>query len=319
VHNAGGSDRMLRLFRQIVAEHRKAPFEAIHTLWSVRANLTAIAAARLLRLPVLVYFGAGELAALPDTARFGRQLSHKGRLAFRIAAAAANRVGAQSGYIVELARRRGVVAERMPLGVALDRWPPLPPRSRAAGAPARLLHVAHITPVKDHGMLLTALARLQEMGIAFELDCIGIDVAGDGVIQRRAAELGLSQQIRFHGFLPHHEMRPYFEAADVLVLTSRYEAGPLVVLEAAVAGVPSVGTNVGHLAEWAPTAARVVEPRDGEGLALALADVLSNEDDRLQLAARAQERAVAENADVTTRRFRQTYAQMRAGALRVRQ
>ncbi len=168
-------------------------------------------------------------------------------------------------------------------------------------------------------MLLTALARLQAMGIAFEIDCIGIDVAGDGVIQRRAAELGLSQRIRFHGFLPHHEMRPYFEAADVLVLTSRYEAGPLVVLEAAVAGVPSVGTNVGHLAEWAPTAARVVEPRDGEGLALALADVLSNEDDRLQLAARAQERAVAENADVTTRRFRQTYAQMRAGASRVRQ
>jgi glycosyltransferase involved in cell wall biosynthesis len=106
------------------------------------------------------------------------------------------------------------------------------------------------------------------------------------------------------------QTRPYFEAADLLVVTSRYEAGPLVVLEAAVVGVPTVGTNVGHLSEWAPAAARVVEPRDSVGLAQALAEILSSEDARLRLAARAHERALAENADVTARRFRQIYSEM---------
>jgi len=310
IHNAGGNQHLVRLFRQIVAEHRRSAFDVIHTLWSTRANLTAIAAAKWLGLPVLLYYGAGELAALDDTARFGRQLSLRGRLWFHLAAAGADRIGAQSDYIVALARTRGVSAERIPLGVALDRWPPLPPRHRAPGAPAKLLHVANITAVKDHGMLLSAAARLQAMGLAFELDLIGYDVAEDGAMQRRAAELGLADRVRFHGFMHHHLMRPFFEAADLLVLTSRYEAGPLVVMEAAVAGVPTIGTNVGYLAEWTPSAARVVEPRDSDGLAQTIADVLSNEDSRIRLATRAQERALAENADVTSHHFRRIYQEM---------
>lgn len=310
IHNAGGHNQVVRLFRQIVSEHRRSPFEVIHTLWSPRGNLVAVAAAKWLRLPVLLYYGAGELAALPDIAHFGRQLSPKGRLSFRLAVAGADRIAAQSGYVVELARKRGVSAERIPLGVALDRWSPLPPRRRLDGAPARLLHVAAFTPVKDHGMLLDAVARLKAMGVAFELDVIGVDVAGDGAVERRAVSLGLSGQVRFHGFLQHHAQRPYFEAADLLVVTSRYEAGPLVVLEAGVVGVPTIGTNVGHLSEWAPAAARVVEPRDSVGLAQALADVLADEDARLRLAAQAHERALAENADVTARRFRRIYSEL---------
>ena len=36
--------------------------------------------------------------------------------------------------------------------------------------------------------------------------------------------------------------------ADLFWLTSRHEAGPVAVLEAAVAGVPTVGTAVGQVA-----------------------------------------------------------------------
>jgi glycosyltransferase involved in cell wall biosynthesis len=310
VHNAGGAQHVLRLFRQIVTEHRRSPFDVIHTLWSTRANVVAVAAAKWLSVPVLVYYGAGELAALPDTARFGRQLSARGRFWLRVVTAAADRVGAQSQFVVDLAIARGIDAQRMPLGVALDRWPCLAPRRRMPGAPARLLYVAYLTQVKDPDMLLRAAQRLRDLKVEFEIDCIGADVAGDGAFARLAADLGLQQRIRFHGFMQHHKMRPYFEAADVLVLTSRYEAGPLVVLEAAIAGVPTVGTNVGHLSEWAPTAARVVEPRDAAALADSLAEVLTDEDMRLQLAMQAQARALSENADVTTRRFQDVYMEL---------
>lgn len=310
VHNAMGTRFVLRLFSQILAEHRRAPFDVVHTAWSIRANLVAIAAAKLLGAPVLLFFGTGELAALPDIGRFGRQLSFRGRLGFKLAVAGADRVAVQSGYLVELARRLGLPTTRMPLGVALDRWPQMDPRRRMAGAPARLLHVGHITPVKDHGLLLDAMAGLHAMGLDFELDVVGIDVAGDGRIARRAGELGLADRIRFHGFLHHQAMRPLFEKADLLIMTSRYEAGPLVVLEAAVAGVPVVGTNVGHLTEWAPMAARVVEPRDGAGLAAIIAEVLADDDLRMRLAIEAQSRALAENADVTTEQFRKLYQDM---------
>lgn len=310
VRNAMGNRFVFRLFRQILAEHREKPFDVVHTAWSIRANLAAIAAAKFMRVPVLVYFGSAELASLPDISGFERQTSFRGRLSFRAVVAGADRVAVQSGYLVELARGLGVPTTRMPLGVALDRWPQMPPRRRLAGAPARLLHVAHMTPVKDHEMLLAAAAELDARGVSFELDVIGIDVAGDGRIAGRAAELGLADRVRFHGFLPHPAMRPFFEKADLLVMTSRYEAGPLVVLEAATAGVPSVGTNVGHLAEWAPTAARVVEPRDGIGLAAVIAEVLADEDLRLRLATEAQKKSLTENADVTTEQFRKVYREM---------
>lgn len=78
VHNARGNRHVLRLLDQIIVEHLRAPFDVIHTAWSVRANLTAIVAAKMLRVPVPLYLGAGELAALSDTERFGRQLSLRG-------------------------------------------------------------------------------------------------------------------------------------------------------------------------------------------------------------------------------------------------
>jgi glycosyltransferase involved in cell wall biosynthesis len=109
--------------------------------------------------------------------------------------------------------------------------------------------------------------------------------------------------VRFLGFRTQRELRPLLESADLLVLSSRHEAGPLVLLEAAVVGVPTVGTAVGHLAEWAPSAACVAAVGDRVGLARAVQRVLGDESLRLQLAEAAQRRAACEDADYTARTF----------------
>jgi glycosyltransferase involved in cell wall biosynthesis len=95
--------------------------------------------------------------------------------------------------------------------------------------------------------------------------------------------------------------------ADILVLSSRHEAGPLVVLEAAIVGVPTVGTAVGHVAEWAPEAAVAVPVRDPEALAFATLRILEDDEQRLALAREAQRRALACDADWTVRRFETLY------------
>ena len=94
-------------------------------------------------------------------------------------------------------------------------------------------------------------------------------------------------------------------------MASRHEAGPLVALEAAVVGVPTVGTAVGHLAEWAPTAAWTAPVGDCVALAKAIEHVLGDEELRLRLAATAQRLAIREDADSTARAFDALYRHWR--------
>jgi glycosyltransferase involved in cell wall biosynthesis len=194
------------------------------------------------------------------------------------------------------AEELGFDAERLTLGVALDRWPVRAPRTRPAGRAFRLLSVGSINRVKDHTTLLRAVALLRARGVDICLDCVGEDTLG-GAAARLAAELGLDQVVRFHGFLPYDALRARFEDADALVVSSRHEADPIAALEAAVAGLAVVGTAVGHLTEWAPDAALICEPANAAALAAVITAVVHDESLRLRLARAAQARAVDNNAD----------------------
>ncbi len=308
IHNAGRRRSGRTMFAQLMAEHRRGPFQIIHSSWSVVAHMIAVLAGRILGVPSLVYLCNRELAHFPDIAT--PQSSRLGRMMVRFALDQATRVAASSDPTVEQARRVGVAATRLPFGIALDHWPPSPPRRRDPGRPARLLHVGAIVPIKDHELLLQTLEGLKAMGADFQIDIVGEDVSGEDWVRRRVDALGLGDRVRFPGFVPHHELRALFLEADLQLVTSRHEGAPLVVLEAAVAGVPTVGTRVGHLAEWAPDAARIVDPRDAQGLVQAVIEILADEDARIALARQAQQRALAEDADATSRRFRALYADL---------
>jgi glycosyltransferase involved in cell wall biosynthesis len=211
--------------------------------------------------------------------------------------------------IIDSLRALGFDPLRVPFGVDLAKWPPLAPRQRSS-AQARLLHVASLNRVTDQPTLLRALAALAKEGVDFRMDIVGVDTL-HGQLQALASELGIAQRLRFLGFKTQRELRPIMEAADLLVMSSRHEAGPLVLLEAAVVGVPTVGTAVGHIAEWSPLAALAVPTGDWEELAEAIRRVLDDEALRLQLATRAQRKALLEDADATARTFEGLYQRLR--------
>jgi len=169
-----------------------------------------------------------------------------------------------------------------------------------------LIHVASLNRVKDQSTLLHALADLVKSGLRFEMDVVGEDTL-NGEIQALANQLGLSGRVRFQGFLTQRQLRPLLEAADLMVHSSRHEAGPLVVLEAAVTGVPTVGTMVGHIAEWAPDAALSAPVGDWSRLAVAIRRMLEDEELRMSIAREALKRAVREDADHTAERFHELY------------
>jgi glycosyltransferase involved in cell wall biosynthesis len=69
-------------------------------------------------------------------------------------------------------------------------------------------------------------------------------------------------------------------------MTSLDDAAPAAVLEAAAAGLPIVGTDVGFIADWAPEMAIATPVRDATALADATQRLLQNHAERERLSSR---------------------------------
>ena len=310
VTNVGLPRTRLRALLAVLREHRRRRFDVVHAFWAGAAAQVAVAAGALLRRPVLVHVAGGELARIPEIGYGPRTL--RSRAAVRAVLRRADLVTAASTPIRNQVGRVGVRAEPLVLGVDLRAWPPVPPRPRAPGRPARLVHVGSLNPVKDQATLLAAIARLSQDGVDVRLDVVGEDTL-NGTVQRRAAELGVSARVRFHGFLAQEALRDMMVGADLLVMSSRHEAGPVVLLEAATAGVPTVGTAVGMIADWAPDAALSVPVAHPAALAAGIRQLLSDDGRRLGVAAEAQRRAVAADADATAAQVLAFYRRLTTG------
>lgn len=115
-----------------------------------------------------------------------------------------------------------------------------------------LLFVGRIQPLKSLDVAVEALAEV----VAHRPDAVLVVIGGaSGVegglevarIEKRAADLGVTDHLRFVEPQPHHMLSTWYRAADVVVVPSRSESFGLVALEAAACGVPVVAANVGGL------------------------------------------------------------------------
>jgi len=307
VHHAGARPAALRTATAIMAEHRRARFDVLHAFWVVPPGVIARVTSALIGCPVLLHVSGGELASVPDI-RYGGLRTWAGRLWTRIGLSGASRITAASAPLIDQLGAMGYAAERVPLGVDLTSWPVVAPRPRRSG-PARLVHVASLNPVKDQVTLLEAVRLLAGKGLDFVLDIAGVDTLG-GTIQALAQRTGIGDRVRFHGVLDRVRLHALMADASILLVSSRHEAGPLVVLEAALVGVPTVGTAVGHVAEWAPDAAVAVPVRDPEALARETFRLLQDDARRVALGTEAQRRALPYDADWTARRFEALYEEL---------
>jgi glycosyltransferase involved in cell wall biosynthesis len=121
------------------------------------------------------------------------------------------------------------------------------PESRISNPESRVLHViyvARLTKIKNHGLLLRAVAGVKKKGIEVRVTLVGSGpLRGD--IEGLVKELGLEQQVELRGEVPYEQLPDLYRAADVAVVASDYESFGFVVLEAMACGVPVVASDVG--------------------------------------------------------------------------
>lgn len=315
VHNLGYMRRVTSPHRWIEftrAAQRLGPFDVLHAFWGLPCGLLAGMAGRALRIPVVTSLAGGELVALPDIG-YGVQLHWRGRWLNKLALTLATQVTVATHYMADLAGRIGVQPRIIPLGAAAQVETKAHATSHVNDITRadrnRLLHVASLNKVKDQTTLLRAMRLMADALPDTSLDIIGEDTL-NGAMQRLCRELDLDRHVSFHGFLPSADVAPFFAGADLFVLPSRHDAAPVVVLEAAMRGLPTVGTNVGYMHDWAPERAVAVSVGDFESLATATIALLKDGAKRRFLGQNARAWAEAYNADWTAATFEHMYSHL---------
>lgn len=151
--------------------------------------------------------------------------------------------------------------------------------------PLRVLFIGSLSPEKDPLLAIDAVAHAE--GCTLRL-------VGDGPM-RLESELAVADveggdRFEFVGAVD--DVRPHLEWADLVLLTSRTEGLPGVVLEAAAAGIPSVGVDVGGVSEAIEhRITGLVVERNSTQLAAALATLEGNRDTLQGMGQSARERA----------------------------
>jgi UDP-glucose:(heptosyl)LPS alpha-1,3-glucosyltransferase len=179
--------------------------------------------------------------------------------------------------------------------------------------------VGRLAPMKGHEHLLAAWREVRAR-VPHAVLCVAGEGELEGELRARARELGLADGVRFLGF--QSELADLHRGVDLFVLASvRDEGASHALLAAMAAGLPSVVTDCGGLAETAGDGALVVPPADPAAMARAIVELLGDPARRARLAASARRRAEERHAPEQVARKLETVLvaaarQARAGSAR---
>ncbi len=156
-----------------------------------------------------------------------------------------------------------------------------PARERPEGI--RLLYAGPLIPRKGLRTLLGALPVLDAAGVKYTLSLAG-EGPQRGELQSLAARLGVTDKVRFAGFLKGEPFRRMYRDADVFVFPSILEGFGLVMVEAMASGLPVVTTEVPPMPEVVGEAGLTVPPGDPAALGEALKRIATDTALRSRLA-----------------------------------
>jgi glycosyltransferase involved in cell wall biosynthesis len=154
-------------------------------------------------------------------------------------------------------------------GVTAEEFAPV---TRADDA-TDVAYVGEFRHIKGADLLIDAVAQLRANGKPVTLTLAG-DGEELGALKAKVEKHGLTDVVRFIG---HVKARFGFSKGKLLVVPSRGDSMPYVVIEAAAAGIPMIAANVGGIPEiFGPHQDALFAPSSAEAMADAIATALAD-------------------------------------------
>jgi len=136
-----------------------------------------------------------------------------------------------------------------------------------------LLFIGELRALKGVDVLIAAIKQIAQNGRNVSVTLVG-DGPDRAQFEREVGRQGLGEQVHFVGAKP---ARAAFALGRLMVVPSRAESLPYVVLEAAAAGLPVIASNVGGIPEiFGPDAGALVAPGDPAALARAISQAMQD-------------------------------------------
>jgi glycosyltransferase involved in cell wall biosynthesis len=203
---------------------------------------------------------------------------------------------ARAAVAVSAAVRKSLLLHRVPAdaaqvipnGVDLAAFAPVP---RPADRPFTAAFIGRLTEEKGVHVLLEAVHRLTKP------DDPAILIAGEGPLRRVVEDVidGLPETARSRDLGPQADIRPVYDAVDVVVVPSLSEGFGLTAVEAMACGLPVIASRVGGLAEVVtPETGILVPAGDAEALVDALRELAADRDGARRMGEAGRKRAEAE-------------------------
>jgi glycosyltransferase involved in cell wall biosynthesis len=124
--------------------------------------------------------------------------------------------------------------------------PDNPPAYPVNSQKLRLLFVGRFAFNKGLDILIEVARMLDARGM---VDTVHFDLAGDGPLLNEIKQVGVPANVTLHGRVDDSQLEHLYETAHALVLPTRFEGMPTVVLEAMARKRPIIVSDVGATAE----------------------------------------------------------------------
>ena len=299
-----------------LARNSTGPFDAVrqnlYRLWCLRAalrradpaivvsfmieqNVLAILAARSLGIPVV----ASERTH-PGAHAVGRMRNAARRLTYPLADAIVVQTSDIAGWF---AARMSIRAAVLPNPLESDFFRSAQRSAKSPSDPRLIVAVGRLEPEKGYDTLISAFAQ-----VAAQFTDWRLEIFGSGSLEQdlrcRIVQAGLESRIVLRGVVD--DIPSILRAADLFVQASRYEGFPNTIVEALASGCCVIATgSPGATAEILESGAYgiLVAPDDVDGLAAAMATVMSDATLRESYAQRAPAAATRYDAGAIAARW----------------